>query len=128
MAEPESTTLERILEAANAEFLEKGCKTASLRSIVKSAVVTTGAFYGYFASKEELFAALVGESYRYVIDNYRAAVFWFETLPPEKHVEKMGDVGKDCMQKLIACMDTRRDIFRLILQCSEGTPYSVTSS
>ena len=46
------TTLERIHRAAKAEFLEKGYKDASLRNIVKSVGMTTGAFYGYYKSKE----------------------------------------------------------------------------
>jgi len=38
------TTLENIHRAAKAEFLEKGYKDASLRNIVKSVGMTTGAF------------------------------------------------------------------------------------
>ena len=57
------TTLENIHRAAKAEFLEKGYKDASLRNIVKSVGMTTGAFYGYYKSKEELFEAIVGEHY-----------------------------------------------------------------
>ena len=53
------TTLEKIQEAAMAEFLDKGFQGASLRQIVKNAGVTTGAFYGYFSSKEALFASIV---------------------------------------------------------------------
>ncbi|MBQ2481666.1 MAG: TetR family transcriptional regulator, partial [Treponema sp.] len=59
MQNEESVTLEKILEVARAEFLEKGFRGASLREVVKKAGVTTGAFYGYFKSKEELFDALV---------------------------------------------------------------------
>ena len=59
----ENNTLDDILSAAKAEFSEKGFQSASLRRIVKNAGVTTGAFYGYFKSKEELFDALVGEQY-----------------------------------------------------------------
>lgn len=55
----EMTTLERIYASAKKEFLEKGFQGASLRNIVKSAGVTTGAFYGYYDSKEKLFDALV---------------------------------------------------------------------
>ena len=54
----ESVTLQKILEAARKEFLAKGFQSASLRNIVKTAGVTTGAFYGYYKSKEELFDAL----------------------------------------------------------------------
>ena len=55
------TTLERIHQAAKAEFMEKGFSSASLRAIVKAAGVTTGALYGYYPSKEELFEGLLGE-------------------------------------------------------------------
>ena len=67
MQDKEQTTQERILEAARAEFLDKGFRTASLRTIVKTAGVTTGALYGYYDSKEALFDALVKESYEYFL-------------------------------------------------------------
>lgn len=51
----EKGTLERILQAAEEEFLENGFKDASLRKIVKAAGVTTGAFYRYYSTKEALF-------------------------------------------------------------------------
>lgn len=53
------TTLERIHQAARQEFLAKGFQRASLRKIVQSVGMTTGAFYGYYRSKADLFAALV---------------------------------------------------------------------
>ena len=59
MEEKMSATLESIQQAAMQEFLDKGFLGASLRQIVKSAGVTTGAFYGYFSSKEALFASIV---------------------------------------------------------------------
>ena len=124
MPQPISSTLDRIHAAARDEFLAKGYQAASLRNIVKTAGVTTGAFYGYYGSKEALFAALVDEPYRHVLDTYRAAVFGFEALQPEEQVVQMGQVGKTCMQELLVYMDTRRPLFRLILQGAEGTPYA----
>src|SRR5699024_5297556 len=59
MDERTSSTLENIQQAALEEFSEKGFLGASLRQIVKNAGVTTGAFYGYFSSKEALFASIV---------------------------------------------------------------------
>lgn len=67
MSEVEQTTLNLILSAAMQEFLKKGFKSASLRNIVKTAGVTTGAFYGYYDSKEDLFEALVGEHYNFLL-------------------------------------------------------------
>ena len=63
MSNVEKTTLRTILNAAKAEFLEKGFRSASLRNIVKTACVTTGTFYGYYSSKEDLFDALAGKQY-----------------------------------------------------------------
>ena len=68
MSVTEQTTLDLIRSAAMQEFLEKGFKSASLRNIVKTAGVTTGAFYGYFKSKEDLFEALVGEQYDHFLN------------------------------------------------------------
>ena len=73
MNEVEQTTLHLILSAAMQEFLEKGFKSASLRNIVKTAGVTTGALYGYYDSKEDLFEALVDEHYSFLLDCFRKA-------------------------------------------------------
>ena len=84
------TTLERIHRAAKAEFLEKGYKDASLRNIVKSVGMTTGAFYGYYKSKEGLFEALVGEHYAYLLDCFQKAQKDFANLPHQQQPEVMG--------------------------------------
>ncbi len=70
MSEAEQTTQHLILSAAIQEFLEKGYKSASLRNIVKTAGVTTGAFYGYYDSKEDLFEALVSEHYSFLLKRF----------------------------------------------------------
>ena len=74
-------TLENIHRAAKAEFLEKGYKDASLRNIVKSVGMTTGAFYGYYKSKEELFEAIVGEHYEYIRNRFITVSYTHLTLP-----------------------------------------------
>ena len=43
---------QNILSAAKAKFFEKDFNSTSLRNIVKTAGVTTSAFYGYFSGKE----------------------------------------------------------------------------
>lgn len=118
------STLEHIHIAAKKEFLEKGFRSASLRNIVKSAGVTTGAFYGYYSSKEKLFAALVDEHYKYLLTKYKQSLSGFEELSPKMQTERMGSVGKECMQEMLVYMHSHRDEFHLILLCSDGTPYS----
>ena len=51
-----------VLAAAKSAFLELGLDGASLREIAKRAGYTPGAIYSYFSSKEEVYAALLGES------------------------------------------------------------------
>lgn len=51
-----------ILDAARAAFFELGLDGASLREIAKRAGYTPGAIYSYFASLEEIYGALLGES------------------------------------------------------------------
>jgi len=52
-------TLEKILQAAEIEFGEKGFHDASVSGITYRAGVALGTFYNYFESKEEIFTALV---------------------------------------------------------------------
>ncbi|EKQ58073.1 MULTISPECIES: TetR/AcrR family transcriptional regulator [unclassified Clostridium] len=61
-----SSTINNILNSAKVEFLEKGFKDASLRNIAKQAGVTTGAIYGYFKDKDDIFVSLVKD----VIDGF----------------------------------------------------------
>jgi AcrR family transcriptional regulator len=51
-----------VLDAARAAFFELGLEKTSIREIAQRAGYTPGAIYSYFASKEEVYAALLGES------------------------------------------------------------------
>lgn len=51
-----------VLDAARAAFFELGLEGASMREIARRAGYTPGAIYSYFASKEEVYGALLGES------------------------------------------------------------------
>ena len=124
MSEPGKSTLELIHAAAKEEFMEKGFQAASLRNIAKTAGVTTGAFYGYYDSKEELFAALVDPAYEYMMGRYKQTHEYFESLPMEKQPEQMGKMSSECMNELLAYSCEHMDEFYLILKCSEGTKYA----
>lgn len=123
MNKTENNTLDAILNAAKAEFLEKGFKSASLRNIVKTAGVTTGAFYGYYKSKEELFDAIVGKQYETVMTEFTQAQEQFAKLPPESQPDSMGKISGDCMERMTEYIYKNLDEFKLILTCSEGTKY-----
>lgn len=51
-----------VLNAAKAAFFELGMEKASIREIAHRAGYSPGAIYSYFANKEELYGALLGES------------------------------------------------------------------
>ena len=123
MSEAEKTTLEMIHTAAKNEFMEKGFKSASLRNIVKTAGVTTGAFYGYYKSKEELFDALVGEQYNIFMGKYKETQEAFTHLTPEEQKNGMGVQSGECMDWMTDYAYDNIEEFKLILCCSEGTKY-----
>lgn len=123
MENQSNTTLEKIHRAAKAEFLEKGFKTASLRNIVKTAGMTTGAFYGYYKSKEELFEALVGEHYRYIMDRFRAVQQEFAQLPPQEQPENLSNISGVSMFDMLRYAYDHLEEFKLLLCCAEGTRF-----
>lgn len=118
------TTLERIHQAAKAEFMEKGFSSASLRAIVKAAGVTTGALYGYYPSKEELFEGLVGEHYQYLLDRFREAQREFAQLPREQQPEVMSQISGLCMSDMLHYAYAHLEACKLLLCCSEGTRFA----
>lgn len=105
-------------------FRKRGFKDASLRNIVKSVGMTTGAFYGYYKSKEELFEALIGEHYAYLLNCFHKAQKEFAQLPYERQPEVMSDISGACMFEMLHYAYEHLDECKLILCCSEGTKFS----
>ena len=124
MGETETTTLRLIHSAAMQEFLEKDFKSASLRNIVKKAGVTTGAFYGYYASKESLFEALVCKQYEHFMELFQKAQQDFSNMPPEEQPKHLGDISGACMDEMLLYAYQHLNVFKLILCHSEGTRFS----
>jgi len=62
-----------VLDAARAAFLELGLDKTSIREIARRAGYTPGAIYSYFSSKEEVYAALLGESLNRLNDRVEMA-------------------------------------------------------
>ena len=123
MSNEESSTLQNILVAGKREFLEKGFKSASLRNIVKSAGVTTGAFYGYFSGKEALFAAIVEEHAAAIMRIFMSAQEEFSQLPKEVQAKHMGIESRTSLDMIIDYIYEHFDEFKLLICKSEGTSY-----
>ena len=123
MEEKMSATLESIQRAAMQEFLDKGFQGASLRQIVKNAGVTTGAFYGYFSSKEALFNALVEPHAAALMGKFMEAQITFAELPEEQQPEHMGVESGTYLDWMVDYICQHREPVKLLLTRSEGTGY-----
>ena len=123
MSNEESTTLKNILSAGKAEFLEKDFNSASLRNIVKTAGVTTGAFYGYFSGKEALFAALVEEHAKAIMNIFMSAQESFEELSDEEKINHIGVESRTSLNEIVDYIYEHFDEFKLMICKSEGTSY-----
>ena len=123
MEEKSSDTLEKIQQAALEEFSEKGFLGASLRQIVKNAGVTTGAFYGYFSSKEALFASLVEPHAAALMGRFMEAQTCFAELPEEEQPAHMGEGSGNYVDWMVDYICEHREPVKLLLCRAEGTSY-----
>ena len=123
MQDMSNLTLEKIQQAAIDEFLEKGFRGASLRQIVKHAGVTTGAFYGYFSSKEALFASIVEPHAQAIMANFMEAQLKFADLPKAEQPSHMGIESGSCVNWMVDYICYHRDPVKLLLSKAEGTSY-----
>ena len=123
MDEKLTATLEKIQEAALTEFLDKGFLGASLRQIVKNAGVTTGAFYGYFSSKEALFASIVEPHAKALMGKFMEAQISFAELPEEQQPAHMGVESGSYLDWMVDYICQHREPVKLLLTRAEGTSY-----
>lgn len=123
MQNEQSTTLTKIIEVSLKEFSLKGFRGTSLREIVKKAGVTTGAFYGYFKSKEDLFDFLVKEHADYIKGIYDQVYSDFSKLSLEEQINQMEDYSSVGLKHMFSYTWNHKKVFNLILNCADGTSY-----
>lgn len=97
---PAKDTKTRIMKAIHRGFRSRGYNGVGVDALAKEAGVTSGAFYGYFRSKEEAFLAAVIEG----LTEYRVGVERFRQQNGENWVTALADyyVGRQHRQN-IAC-------------------------
>lgn len=123
MEEKTPDTLEKIQQAALEEFSEKGFLGASLRQIVKNAGVTTGAFYGYFSSKEALFASIVEPHAAALMGRFMEAQISFAELPEQEQPEHVGVESGSYLHWMVDYICEHKEPVKLLLCGAEGTGY-----
>ena len=118
-----SSTKALFLKLGKREFLEHGFKGTSLRKIVSEAGFTLGAFYGYYASKEELFEDLVGEMAAY-IENYVKGIYEaVRKYPPRQRMNHLTECFEEKLPEAVDYFLEHQEELRLILIKADGTRY-----
>ena len=123
MEERSTATLEKIQQAALAEFLDKGFLGASLRQIVKNAGVTTGPFTATFPARRPCSTPSWSPTPR-----PSWAALWkhrlpFAELPEKEQPEHMGLESGRCVDWMVDYICAHREPVKLLLCCAEGTSY-----
>jgi AcrR family transcriptional regulator len=98
-------TLRRLIDAAAGEFGERGYHDAAITGITQRAGVALGTFYTYFASKEEVFRALVREMSRATRAHVAEAV---KDAPDRLAAERIG------LESFIAFVRKHPELYRII--------------
>ncbi|MFQ7036317.1 MAG: TetR/AcrR family transcriptional regulator [Candidatus Borkfalkia sp.] len=115
--------VDKILDCAKEEFMEKGFEGASMRTIAERAGYTTGMLYARFADKSQLFKELVDDAaeklFRYFSDSENA----FADLPPEQQLSEMHTYVEGKVDEMIDIIYDRFDAFKLIVCKSAGSGY-----
>lgn len=117
-------TKAKIEKAALDEFMEKGFANASLRQIVKNAGLTTGAFYKYFPTKEDLFASLVEPYANKIYSIYDVTLQNFQTLSSSEQQNAMTGVSTDSITQMLNYIYEHYDNFKLLLCKADGTEFT----
>lgn len=124
MAKQIEGVYEKVLECAKQEFLEKGFKDASLRTIAQNAGTSTGSIYTRFTDKHGLFEALVSSSAAGLKELYLGVQMEFSERPGNEQRETMSDYSEDKFKDFIGYIYDHFDEFKLLITCSEGTKFS----
>jgi AcrR family transcriptional regulator len=78
---------ERIVEAGKRLFAEQGFHATGMRAIARAAGVSIGAIYHYFASKDEIFLAVLRQEYERRLQEARA--LWEQGLPASEIIRRV---------------------------------------
>ncbi len=116
-------TREKILDTAIKHFLRDGFSGASLRSIVKDAGLTTGAFYKYYPTKEMLFDALIDPYIEHIYEIYDGILTDFEKLSAHDQTNNMSNAANAGTDQMIDYIYEHYDHFRLLFKCGDSGKY-----
>jgi len=107
-----------ILSAARSEFINKGFKDASMRTIARNANVGLSNIYNYFTNKDEIFLAIVkpakDDIFAFINKNHTEESIDFNRSSTFGHQE-------ETIEYYINLIDKYREELRLLLFQSQGS-------
>lgn len=115
---------QKILQSAQDIFLDIGYEKASIRRIVAAAQTTIGNFYNYFSGKEELFSALVEDTYGQVIHYLNHHHDSGNDL--SMFVDQPSNLRSIILSYARQLVPLLNDPLLLLLDCSQGTRFAHT--
>lgn len=120
---------EKILECAMQEFIMNGYVNASLRTISEKAGTTPRSVYTRYGSKEGLFAALVEEPLRKMIEIFKTTQESYHERPLDLqqqlfHDEEFEQEYEGYMHHMVRHIYDNYDAFKLLVCHSEGTEFA----
>ncbi len=123
MAKREEGVTERLIEAARAEFLEKGYECASLRSIAARAGSSKGAIYIRYKDKTELYAAVVRPASDGLIDLMARTFEEFEGIPADEQESRRESFADAGIEGMIDYIYDHFGEFKILVCSGEETRY-----
>ena len=117
-------TKEKIEKAALDEFMEKVLPMPQLRQIVKNAGLTTGAFYKYFPTKEDLLLRWLNRMQIKYILFMMLLCKNFQTLSSSEQQNAMTGVSTDSITQMLNYIYEHYDNFKLLLCKADGTEFT----
>lgn len=123
MRKKDDLAIEKIIECAKTEFLEKGFEGASMRRVAENAGYTTGMLYGRFADKGELFKAIVKAPAEKLYLYYAEVQKNFAGLSPETQYKDMHVYVDKRIDEMLDIVYGDFDEFKLIICKSKGSEY-----
>ena len=123
MAKQIEGVYEAVLECAKKEFLEKGYKDASLRTIAQEAGTSTSSIYTRFGDKEGLFRAIVEPAAEEMKRMFLAIQENFDQLDDSVQQSEMGQYTSLHQMELLDYIYDHFDEFKLLLTSGENSTY-----
>ena len=123
MRKKDELAIDKIIECAKKEFLEKGFEGASMRSIALNSSYTTGMLYARFEDKDALFSAVVKEAADTLYNYYLNSQNEFATYNATTQYNTLHDYVDGRVDCFVDIIYKYFDEFNLIIFKSKGSKY-----